>query len=1031
MEHDRLYFWDYIGSNGTRTLLGEIQTNFNMGLSIDGSKDTCKVECFTRLIADPIKPYSVCQHENTGTWWIVGKDKVERYVDESGYLYKHSIQLEGAIELLNARDLTDCGFYQNMYTINEFAKRLVKLSTFELKGNDVTFSYGNDLDGNKVVDYIKSFENYTLLSALREFFDGYNMSVKLWFSVSNGKLSKAHFDIIPKTGRYSSIIKNLDDYMNDVKGIANMSKGSYGNTVVSNAENVISTHTKIYPTIGYARLGSEDFYLDVENDNVVFRLPSKVSSVEYVEACDTGTTKIAVGYNLSNTYRDYYEMEFDPSDPTSYDEAITFARSKLLEFSSEPEYQEYINEHYGDEFWDNVFSDTYRERVLESVAFRFYDVKNYDPISNKFISDHTIQEFSSARLNLGHDSIKPYVLANKELRNRVQEPECVMYWERGSNLIKGFKFFSWHDYIDHSKQIVSSTRVGTNIIEDEDSGLGTLQIAVGNIERANSGFGCMNVKNIKLDYRSSSFRVKYTPMNNLKIKYDNSALGSDSKLYNQNGKYTDGVALSRSLLSYKNEIESDTITRYAVGTDFDEMPYIGSVYYKNGVPYVVGNASYDFNQNELGYFITAEYTLSKKIAVKTALTNPNTNIRDYGIPQNYNVSRKQLYRDFYELSFARDSNEDVNYYLTLRSVVNLTYQKQEYDGHTALIKVDYSHDIGGGGQTYDGGIVDSSDEWYFQVDSTYHTMKKQLIEVFDFQDNNIIGYDNQNITCGWDIRRVFENIVVDPAGGRLDAINTPISYVDEKGCFDGVHLAVLNARNLKKIWDGYIADMEEQYSRTDTDSYFYNRCVFIPFEVYDLGTDYADYMINDSDYKKDPTEVPVFEYCCQIDDSDDVIVGDEILSTKDDDFIYFYEAIVVPRNAVNNNNWEMYFNANSIHYQDGTFSLNFGNAQDRGVANFTLLNTEMRINIYSSFSVKDDLSSTTLGTQFQAHSWLNGQEDDVDLMIVRYAIPKNYEVSGYNITNVRYDLMFVVKNAKQCPYTSNRLDLCINHYRLH
>lgn len=1034
MQHDRLYFWDKIGFEGTRTLLGEIQTNFNIGLSIDGSKDTCKVECFTRLIANPIKPYTICQHENTGTWWIVGKDKVERYVDESGYLYKHSIQLEGAIELLNARDLTDCGFYQNMYTIDEFAKRLIKLSTFELKGNGVVFSYGNNLDGNKVVDYIKSFENYTLLSALREFFDGYNCSIKLWFSISNSELSQAHFDIIPKTGMYSSAIKNLDDYMNDVKGIGTMSKGSYGNTVISNAENVISTHTKIYPTIGYAKIGATDFYIDAEKDNIVFRLPSKVNSVEWVEAMNRGTTKIAVGYELSGTStHDYFEMEFDPSDIGSYDNAISWARSKLLNDIA-PEVADYVNANYPSSFWNVVFSNNYREEVEDSVAFRFFDTKEYDPIDNEFINDKGVNKFQSTRVNLGHDSIKPYVLGNKQLHDSCQEPPSVMYWERGSNVIRGFNFFSWHDVIADSKQIVSTTRVGKTILSftmpsGSYQGM-TIKVAVGNIEENHLQEGGMNIKNILLDIRTLSLRCKYVPMSDIKIKYDNSAIGNDSKLYNQNGKYTDGVALSRSLLSYKNEIESDTITRYAVGGDFEDMPYVGMVYYKNGVPYVIGNASYDFNQDELGYYITAEYTLSKKIAIKTALTNPNTNIRDYGIPQSYNVSRKQLYRDFYELSFVRDVNGDANYYLTLSDVVNLSYSKQEYEGHTALVKIDYSDYVGGGGTYTDGSPVLPSESWYFQVDSTYHTMKKQLVEIFDFQDNNIIGYDSQNIVCGWDIKRVFEQIVVGSA--RLDAINTPISYVDDKGCFYGVHLAVLNAGNLKKIWDAYIDDEKSSYIGVINDKgSYYNRFVFIPSEVYDLGVDYADYMINDSEYNKDPIEVPVFEYCCQIDDSDDVIVGDEILSTKDDDFIYFYEAIVVPKNAVNNNTWGKHFYANNINYQNGTFSLNFGNSPTRGVANFTLLNTEMRINIYSSFSVKDDLSSTTLGTQFPAHSWLNGQSGDVDLMIVRYAVPKDYTLSGYEVTNVRYDLMFVIKNAKQCPYTGNRLDICINHYRLH
>ena len=65
MEHDRLYFWDYIGSKGNRQLLGEVQNGFNMGNAIDGSKETMKVEVHSLSIAEPIKPYTVIWHENT------------------------------------------------------------------------------------------------------------------------------------------------------------------------------------------------------------------------------------------------------------------------------------------------------------------------------------------------------------------------------------------------------------------------------------------------------------------------------------------------------------------------------------------------------------------------------------------------------------------------------------------------------------------------------------------------------------------------------------------------------------------------------------------------------------------------------------------------------------------------------------------------------------------------------------------------------------------------------------------------------
>ena len=179
---NKIYWWerptDYLSQDNQAEV--QIGSNgFNMSFVIDGTKDSAKMVVLSYKKKETIKPYSIVLHEDTNTWWIVANDKVEHYVNDDGdYLYKHNLQLEGAIELLNARDLTDCGFNQGRYTITNFVDRLFALSNYEL-GHSISF--GTNLSGNKIVDYIKTYENYTLLSALRDFFDGYNCAVKLSF----------------------------------------------------------------------------------------------------------------------------------------------------------------------------------------------------------------------------------------------------------------------------------------------------------------------------------------------------------------------------------------------------------------------------------------------------------------------------------------------------------------------------------------------------------------------------------------------------------------------------------------------------------------------------------------------------------------------------------------------------------------------------------------------------------------------------------------------------------------------------------
>ena len=117
MAQDNFYIFDKVTRK--RTLLGEIQTDFNMNMTIDGTKDSLSVLVWS-FDDYEIEPYTICWHEKTNTWWIVSHDKIERYQNEQGFVYVHNIDLLGAVDLLNARDLTDCGFNDNTYTVFQF-----------------------------------------------------------------------------------------------------------------------------------------------------------------------------------------------------------------------------------------------------------------------------------------------------------------------------------------------------------------------------------------------------------------------------------------------------------------------------------------------------------------------------------------------------------------------------------------------------------------------------------------------------------------------------------------------------------------------------------------------------------------------------------------------------------------------------------------------------------------------------------------------------------------------------------------------
>ena len=1004
------------------------KNGFNMSFVIDGTKDSAKTVVVSYEVEDVIKPQTIVWHKNTNTWWVVGNDKVDKYINENGqFVYYHNLQLEGAIELLNARDLTDCGFNQKTYTIKQFAQRLFSLSNFEFSDDSISYTFGNNLDETKVVDYIKTFENYTLLSAMREFFDGYNCAVKLNFVLDGGNgIYGCTLVVCPKTGDIDRTPKQIDEVFNDIKEIKTLNKNSYGTTVVSNTENVVSTKSKMFPNIGFVRASGENFYITPAD--AVLRLPSKVNSVEFVDMLK-GTMRITIGRNEHNFYDSYMNgwtttHDFDTSDVDSYNEAIDWIRNTLTQ-STQPS-KSYVEENLDDEFWNAAKGQSALDTFNNYCSCRLYDINEYDPVNNRLISSHTIPQFY--RSPAGN---KPFVLGNKSLREGVQEPNCVMYWERGSNVIKGFDFFNWHGV---SNIITSSTQTGVQFIYfsvQRGSSTYYYRIIFGACETDSDVAGYIKTAKTTYSLLDTYFRVKYVPMTDLKIKYDNSGYGKNIQLYNQNGRLTDGVALSKLLLSYKDNIESDNITRYASGYSYSDMPKVGDIILKNSVKYVINNVSLDFFQNEESdngaYFIIGEYTLSKKVATKSLLTNPNTNIRDYGIPQNYNVQRKQLYRDFYELAFTTDSRADNDRYLRLDKVLNTRLYPREYSGHTALMKLTYATSWGGGGGTVDGGTAPASDTWYYQLDSTTYFLKKAMYEVFDFQDNNIIGYDSQNVSCGFDIRRLFN--VIQVGSGNIDTVNTPISYVDPNGKFETIDMAVCSSEQLKEVWNTY-RDVQASQLGVNYNGVLYNRCVFIPYSVYNSGTTLCDYRIRDDNYKKDALEVPVFEYSCQLDDSDDVIIGENILESTENDLRYLYELKPVNHGKVDDNNWRLYFESKDITYSSHVIGLDDTSSLLRKCGLFTISTNQLSIAAFQSVGVKDNEENITSGDMLDIHEWLTHFTGDIDLMVVRYTIPKDKVVSNGIITNVSTELMMVIKNAKQCPYDEYSLFLKINHYKL-
>ena len=914
MNRDYMYVFDKLTFK--RYLLGEIQTEFNMCQTIDGTKDSC-----TNIVSNfsdiENEPYSICWHEQTNTWWIVSHDKIERMANEpstnesnDGFIYTHNLELLGAIELLNARDLTDCGFNDNTYTIRQFITRLFKLSNFEY-----TLTFDSSISSNfldKKVDFVKTFENYTLYSALREFLDAYNCCAKLTFNTSgngnNVHISSANLIILQKTGNQN--LTNHDiDYFNDIKETKTMDKNSFGTCVISNANNVISSQAKTYPSTGLVGLSANAY--DVDFDSALLRLPSNVYKVNWLKLVATKMI-MTIQYTVGGMCC-WIPLYYDNIEASMQNIDISLETSGTYFYYFNPTLKELLDQGYITQEDYDYIKNNKRELIEKIKKFHeivFYDGIQYNP-DNTFTKPDKVPYI--VKMLKTEDALNDYdaILCSKDVWQNLESQENQgIYWERGSNLLQNFKIFKKHRRID----IATNTdggyeNQGNNELYSNISLDGFCVIyanARGTIGYGGAGSSIVSYEhpsklffnlNGKDEMRENTnlipstinnkplFIINYVPMVDMKIKVDNQRNKRDIQLYNQNGKLSDSFALSKLLNSYSKEISSDNITRYGQYYDFDAIPKVGSFVIKGNETYVINNVSMTFypneyTHNEFGYFIDCEFNLSKYVSTKSLMVSPNTNIRDYGIPQNFNVKRKQLYRDYYELAYQKyeDANKETPYI----DISNMLKFNNEYivsGEYIVFIKTTFGDPLG----------TPPSKYWYYQLDCSTFILGKQLLLLCDFNDNNIIGYSQSNRDFYLNLSTLFS---------QDDLNNVPISYVDDNGKVEGFELLFIEKTDREILSKAYYN--ENGYVPFPTYDVLMTQ-VFIPSDLYEMAYDdeYYSFMLELEDYEKDATEVPVFEYEMQIDDSDDVLIGDNILQ-KHDGYVYFY-SYVKGQNLTQNN----------------------------------------------------------------------------------------------------------------------------------
>ena len=1001
MEQDLIYIYDKL--THIQEVLGEVQSDFNMSLTIDGTKDSCSMLIYSHKDIE-IEPYTIVYHPKTNNWWVVANDKIERRMNDVGYLYIHNVQLLGAIELMNARDLIDCAFNSNSYTIQEFLDKLFKLSYFERLKNgtwqEIVYN-SPQLDLTQKVKFIKTYENYTLLSALRDFLDAYNCCAKLSFqkqtSGTTTYLTHPVITIVSKTGNNSLTSHNMTHF-DDIRETRTLNKNSFGSCVVSNAENVISSIPKVFPSVGGVKPASNEY--TITQENAVIKLPSNVYKGISLSMVTNNAPLYLFGLQDDNPIPVLaeYPNKVNPFDENSITAMINKFKADVYDIYDEAEE---LDEY---QLFENALDENYdliKKVILDLCTIKLYDgCAKVDPITGNIVETNNPDLVKVEWYSRG--DIEPMLFCDKTTKDSLKKPWCAISWDRGKDEISGFEGFKANTgrraaitirnlkytqlKVDMELAAYGGTTTHYYTIFEFSGGGYTFRIQTP--PSSFTMYFLSNFDNQNDGGNNIQWIVEYIPMSDVKIKVDNLRDRNDIQLYNQNGKITDNFALSKLLNSYSKEISSETITRYMLYTNYNSIPQVGSfvneTYVEDNVTktrtYVINNISYTFAQNEsvlnpsdFGYFIECEFTMSQYCSTKSLMVNPNTNIRDYGIPQNYNIKRKQLYRDYYELDYAFDSGTTSSYYMQPYNIFNFGNYPSTLSDLICVMKLRYDHAVSG------------RTALYYQLETVKYIFDKMLYVMLDFKDNNIIGYGNQNVYSGFEIERIFSN--------SYDYVNVPISYVDDNGRVREFEILFVDTKNIMKTYDEYLSS---QSSVTHYQDYInkantlYNYSVFIPSEifsgVYTHGRDTI--RINESNYNKDPLEVPVFEYAAQIADTTSVLIGDNILKQYDEDYIYFYCYEM-------GNNYTQDNVINTIQIRDGVTRLYV----DQGVGlTYDHPHKHLKIQIFEELEYDENGD----------FNYISNQE---------FVVGKDYAIFrlAYNLKTheIHEDLMFIIKNVPQ------------------
>jgi hypothetical protein len=400
-----------------------------------------------------------------------------------------------------------------------------------------------------------------------------------------------------------------------------------------------------------------------------------------------------------------------------------------------------------------------------------------------------------------------------------------------------------------SSFITSPLDQRTIILAEKTVGLSVEKI-IAIVNTSTTGFFEERVPNDKV-----LIQVGYYPIADIKVSIDNDNDAQDEKYFNQTGKVIDAVSVSKLITSHTNDSVEGTKIRNAryesPNYDYTDILPLGQLVRDSDQLYVITQRSIDGMVKNSNEYYNVIYTLSRNRIARSENIVADSAVISYKTPDDNLVFRTQLYKDYIELSL-QDINQDTPYLpITKALQFGGTLAGTNFN-FTVLAKNEY-------GTTPN--VVR-----YVKNPTTFDLHKAKLVNV-NWQSNNLIDYR------------------LDSTGSTY--VQTPILYTDNLGKATNFELLFLDEKNIeeaKEHFNGeYTPDELIPFTDlTEVDEDFYDDSVLEEENFSIRIEENEDSEDGGVPYKKDPFEIPVFEYMIQGNDDynplGNVVIGNDLFT---------------------------------------------------------------------------------------------------------------------------------------------------------